>query len=184
MERLERAAIILKLVTELRDAGSWCGETHVQKAAYLMQELMGVPTEYPFILYKHGPFSFDLSDELTSFRADLLLSLRPQQTPYGPRYAVTDLGQTHLQQYARTVARYEAAIRKTAEVIGDQPVGKLERLGTALYVTKRQKEHHDGSVDDRAVYLNKLKPHVPVNLAQKAVEEIDALIAQLEESEE
>jgi hypothetical protein len=44
--------------------------------------------------------------------------------------------------------------------------------------------HHDGTVNARAVYLNKLKPHVPVDLARKAVEEIDALIAQFEESDE
>ena len=56
-------------------------ETHVQKAMYLMQELLEVPTEYSFILYKHGPFSFDLSDELTSFRGDYLLELAPRRPP-------------------------------------------------------------------------------------------------------
>src|SRR5208283_4661878 len=94
MDRLRRAAIVASLVTKLRAAESWCGETHIQKAVYLMQDLMDVPTEYRFILYKHGPFSFELSDELTSFRGDELLELQPQSPPYGPRYAVTALGRS------------------------------------------------------------------------------------------
>jgi uncharacterized protein YwgA len=184
MERLKRAAIVTQLVTKLREAGSWCGETHIQKAVYLMQDLLDVPTEYEFILYKHGPFSFDLSDELTSFRGDELLELQPQAPPYGPRYVVTTLGKNLGARFPKTLAKYDAALQNTAEAIGDQAVGKLERLATALYVTKRETEQHDGSVNARAVYLNKLKPHVPVDLAKQAVEEIDALIARFKESDE
>jgi uncharacterized protein YwgA len=177
MERLERMAIILKLVNHLRTAGSWCGETHVQKAAYLMQDLLHVPSGYRFIMYKHGPYSFDLADELNIMRDIGLLELRPQQPPYGPRYSVTELGHKHQERYAKTLAKFDRAIQRTAEAIGDQAVGKLERLATALYVTERQTEHHDGSVKARAEYLNRLKPHVSIEMATQAVEEIDSLIA-------
>jgi uncharacterized protein YwgA len=175
MERVKRAAIVTQLVTKLREAGSWCGETHIQKAVYLMQDLLDVPTEYQFILYKHGPFSFDLSDELTSFRGDELLELQPQAPPYGPRYVATNLGKNLCARFPKTLAKFDTAIQRTAEAIGDQAVGKLERLATALYVTKRQTEHHDGSVKARAKYLNRLKPHVSIEAATQAVEEIDAL---------
>ena len=40
--------------------------------AFVMCE---VPTGFEFILYMYGPFSFDLSDELTSIRADGLLKI-------------------------------------------------------------------------------------------------------------
>jgi len=43
-----------------------------------LQDLMRVPLELEFILYKHGPFSFDLRSELTSLRADELVKLEPQ----------------------------------------------------------------------------------------------------------
>lgn len=82
MERLAREAVLLSLVEKLRQAGSWCGETHVQKATYFLQEVAGVPLGFPFILYKHGPFSFDLRDELTAMRADGFLTLEPRD-PYG-----------------------------------------------------------------------------------------------------
>jgi uncharacterized protein YwgA len=60
MDRLRRAAILTRLIEQLRNGGSWCGETHVQKATFFLQELLNVPLSLDFILYKHGPFSFDL----------------------------------------------------------------------------------------------------------------------------
>lgn len=184
MERLKRAAIIAQLVTKLREAGSWCGETHIQKAVYLMQDLLKVPTEYQFILYKHGPFSFDLSYELTSFRGDELLELQPQAPPYGPRYAVTQLGRALCEKFPKTLGKYAPAIENVAEAIGPQTVGELERLATALYVTQREKKHHDGSVESRAKRVNWLKPHVSVEAATEAVKQIDALIATFTEADE
>jgi uncharacterized protein YwgA len=184
MERLKRAAIITQLVSKLRKAGSWCGETHIQKAVYLMQDLLEVPTDFSFILYKHGPFSFDLSDELTSLRGDELVELQPQAPPYGPRYAVSALGKSLHERFPKTLAKYDDAIQAAADAIGEQTVGELERLATALYVTKRETKHHDGSVKSRAKRLNQLKPHVSVDTASDAVEEIDALMEQLTESAE
>ncbi len=182
MDRLDRAAIITRLAGELRKAGSWCGETHIQKAMYLLQDLLDVPSEFPFILYRHGPFSFDLSDALTALRTDELLALEPQAPPYGPRYAPTKMSARLEKAYANTLTTYDEKLSFAANVIDGRTVGDLERLGTALYVTKRRKSEHDGSVQSRAECLNRLKSHISVQSAAKAVEEIDKLIAQIEES--
>ena len=56
----------------------WSGETHLQKATYLACWLVDIPFDFDFILYKHGPFSFELRDELGSMRADRLLDREPQ----------------------------------------------------------------------------------------------------------
>lgn len=178
MERLKRAAIISQLVGRLRKGGSWCGETHLQKAVYLMQDLLDVPMEYPFILYKHGPYSFELSDELTSLRGDALLELQPQAPPYGPRYAVAALGRKLRMSYPKTLAKYEDAIQGVAIAIGSQTIGELERLATALFVTRRLVDRHSGTVKSRADCLNKLKPHVSIEAATEAVKKIDSLVEQ------
>lgn len=183
MERLNRAAIISQLIGRLREAGSWSGETHVQKAVYLMQDLLEVPTDYHFILYKHGPYSFDLSDELTSLRGDELLELQSQAPPYGPRYAVTALGRKLRMAYPKTLSRYECAINGVAAAIGSQTIGELERLATALFVTKRLADQHSGSLKSRAALLNKLKPHVSIETATNVVEKVDSLIEQHAEAE-
>ena len=65
----DRSAILLDLAAQLREHGSWTGETHVQKAAYFVQELLGVPSGFRFVLYRHGPFSFDLRASLNKLEA-------------------------------------------------------------------------------------------------------------------
>ena len=60
MNRLEKANLLVRLTERLRANKSWAGETHLQKATYILKRVLGVPVEFDFILYKHGPFSFDL----------------------------------------------------------------------------------------------------------------------------
>ena len=62
MDRIKNVAILLQLIGSLKKYGSWGGETHVQKATYSLQQLKSVPLNFHFVLYKHGPFSFDLRD--------------------------------------------------------------------------------------------------------------------------
>lgn len=175
MERMKRAALLSKLVEELRLHGSWCGETHIQKATLFLQELTSVPLDMDFILYKHGPFSFDLRDELTSMRADELLELEPQW-PYGPRVLPTERSQ-HLQKlYAKTVARYEPAISFVATRLGDKGVSELERVATAYFLTINGGS--DESAEVRARCLVKAKPHVRSEDALTAVREADEIIAE------
>ena len=40
LKRMQRDAVLLSLMNEMRAKGSWCGETHVQKSAYFLQELL------------------------------------------------------------------------------------------------------------------------------------------------
>lgn len=179
MNRLQRAAVLVRLVDRLREQGSWCGETHIQKATYFLQELLDTPMELEFILYKHGPFSFDLRDELTSLRADGILELEPQEPPYGPKFTTTRIGEELLTRSPRTLAQYETAIDFVANALGRRDVADLERLATALYVTREGA----ASVSERAQMLHELKPHVLLASAQSAIQELDQL-AQLAQNVE
>ncbi len=175
MDRLKRAAVLTRLMEKLREKGSWCGETHVQKASFFLQELMKVPLGFDFILYKHGPFSFDLRDELTGFRADNLIRLEPQY-PYGPSILPTDLGKKIQEINSKTVGKYEDRIEFIADKLGPKHVSELERLATALYVT--QLPNARASVDERSQQLTKLKPQIPLAVARTAVEEVDQIIGE------
>jgi hypothetical protein len=93
MKRLQRESVIIELADQLRAYGSWCGETNIQKATYFLQTLFDPELEFDFILHRHGPFSFELRDELLSMRGDGLLKLEPAN-PYGPRIKPTDTGST------------------------------------------------------------------------------------------
>lgn len=173
MDRIKKAALLLRLIHKLRDKGSWCGETHIQKAVFFLQRLMDVPMEFDFILYKHGPFSFDLRDELTALRADELIGLEPQW-PFGPRIVPTDRSVYIQSLYSKTLAKYGDRIAFVAEKLGDKGVAELERLATAFYVTLCMGAGH--CTEDRTEELIRLKPHITQENATVAVEEIDKIM--------
>lgn len=173
MDRIKKAAILLRLIDKLCEKGSWCGETHIQKATFFLQELMQVPTEFEFILYKHGPFSFDLRDELTSLRADGLIEFE-LQWPYGPRIVPTELSEYIQKTYSKTLTKYDNRIAFVAEKLGNKRVIELERLATALYVTKNMVS--GGTDDERANEIVSLKPHVSLESAKTSIEEIDRIM--------
>ena len=178
MDRIKKAALLTRLIEKLREKGSWCGETHIQKATYFLQDLMHVPLEYEFILYKHGPFSFDLRDELTSLRADELIRLDPQW-PYGPRITPTDRSEYIQRICSKTLAKYDECIAFGAENLGNKGVADLERLATALFITQRLLKN--ASVDERAERLTELKPHITRENSIAAVKEVDLMLEKLEE---
>lgn len=177
MKEAAQEAVIAGLARRLQDRGSWCGETHLQKAAYLLREFWGVPFGFDFILYKHGPFSFGLRDELGSMRADGLLERVPQPRPYGPKIQVTEHGRGLEARFAKTMRQYGPSLDWIAERLGDRGVFDLERLATAMWVTRHAAD--DASVPDRAAELNGIKPHVRKDEAEAAIEEIDEMVAEL-----
>lgn len=178
MTRLQRAALLTRLIDNLREQGSWCGETHVQKAVSFLQDVAKIPTGFVFVLYKHGPFSFDLRDELTALRADELLKLEHQSPPYGPRFAPTERSEYVQEIFSKTLESYKDQVKFVADKLGKKNVGELERLATALYVTLKAED--DASVSDRVKEISRLKPHVVPESAEAAVEEVDEIIEEAE----
>ena len=172
MGRMKNAALITKLIERLRDQESWCGETHVQKAAYFLQHLMDVPLGFGFILYKHGPFSFELRDELTALRADNLLTLE-HDPRYSPRIAATRQSKYIQDRFPKTLARYDSSISFTAQRLGPKGVVQLERLGTALYV----KLEAERPAAQRVERIMTLKPHISEHEAIRAVREVDEILS-------
>jgi len=182
MQGMERRAVLLSLIDGMAGEGSWCGETHVQKCVYFLQSMLNVPTGFDFILYKHGPFSFDLRDELTAMRADDLIGLEVQ-SPYGPSLRLCPAGREVANElYRITTAQYKDQVDFVAGRISNRGVSELERLGTALYLYVTKEEMGPGSspesVEIRAGEMHRLKPHVSVEQAQLALSEVDKLISE------
>ena len=105
---------------------SWCGETHIQKATYSLQQLKGVPLNFHFVLYKHGPFSFDLRDELTAMRANGLIAFQIVNESYGPQIVVTKRGNEIQKLFAKTLEEYGKSIRFIGSKLGNKGVVELE----------------------------------------------------------
>lgn len=170
MERLERAAVIAELIETLHEHKSWCGETHVQKAMYLLQELTGNGAGFDFVLYKHGPFSFDLRDELTAMRADYLIELEIRRPDYGPTLKPTPNLEALSRRHREVVDAARPAIEFIGECVGDRTVVELERLGTALYFRRKHAGEDEPSVLARKIV--EIKPHISERDALKAVKTV------------
>jgi len=173
--RLQKAALLCYLTDRLVANGSWCGETHIQKSTFFLQEEADLPTEFEFILYKHGPFSFDLRSELTSMRADGLLLLEPQY-PYGSSYATTENGRELQKRFPKTIDRFRLRMEFIAQTLGPKNVAELEQLATALYMMRK---HPNKSSDRIAAEINEVKPHVSVPEAKRAVPQVEEIVAKL-----
>jgi len=171
MERLERASVLLSLVEALRSRGSWAGETHLQKSAYFLQELLGVPLGLRFILYKHGPFSFDLRQDVGGMFADSILAWEIQPYPYGPSLKPGPLSDLLKRQFSRPARHFAGQIGFVAEKLAPKRVVELERLATALYVTLQGKVEGE----QRAARICQLKPHITPAEAVEAVAEVDMI---------
>ncbi|HHY37492.1 MAG TPA: hypothetical protein GX507_00940 [Clostridia bacterium] len=194
MERLTRTGVILSLIEEMGRAGSWCGETHVQKCSYFLQAMLGVPMGFHFILYKHGPFSFELRDELTAMRADGLLSIQIKRASYGPSLTLGRNAHVVRRISDNVIRNYTGQIEFVARWLSTKGVAELERLGTALFVTVEEANlpieaktnrtiggKANRTIEVRADRINQLKPHVSIDEALDAVKAVDYLYDQARE---
>ena len=132
MERMnlpDRRALICHLVDKMRENDSWAGHTHIQKSVLFLQELFGVPMGYEFVLYLHGPFSFELRNDLALMRARLQLDVEHRRG-YGPSFI---LG-THGKPATESPTGYEDAIEFVARKLSWNDVRLLERLSTAFFL--------------------------------------------------
>jgi hypothetical protein len=174
MNRLRKASIVLKLGTAMRDRGSWMGETHIQKATYFLQQLLEVPLDFGFILYKHGPFSFDFRDFLAYMEAEEFISWQAHP-PYGPSLRKGEMGEALIDQFGDLTSAFDSKINFVADWLGTKNVAELERIATALYVTQEEMIEGPG----RASRLMELKPHIDIAQSQAAIAELDAMRAAL-----
>ena len=167
MNEFDRRALICHLVRTMRDEGSWTGETQIQKSVMFLQELLDVPVGYDFVLYLHGPFSFELRSELTLMRVRLYLDVEPR-AHYGASFTLGRRGE----KVNPIPSEYQHAIDFVAKEVSRNDVRSLERLSTAYFL-----QIGDESSDASAIAaeINRLKPHISIGQALRAIEEVDEL---------
>ena len=174
MQLGERRALICSLVKAMREEESWVGETHIQKCVYFLQEMLRVPVGYDYILYKHGPYCFDLQRELAVMRSRRQLNVE-SRFPYGPSIRLGPRGEVNLDR----VRQHSDAVRFVAGTFSTRDVRELERLSTALFVTAQ----NPGSAYSHVVsQMRQIKPHIDDAKARQAVNEITQLRTAAERS--
>ncbi|MCY4088358.1 MAG: hypothetical protein OXG37_16095 [Actinomycetia bacterium] len=177
MKKRQRQAVVAELSKQMAASDSWCGETHLQKSVFVLQEVLLVPTGFNYTLYKYGPFSRDLRAELSGMRADGFLDVVVQSPPYGPRLLISDASKEQLlRRWQKTLSLYKPQIEFVVERLGSKMgVEALERLTTALWMRSRQSE---SSELEQAERISEAKPHVSIEQALEAIGEAKQLEAE------
>jgi uncharacterized protein YwgA len=168
----QRVAVLANLIQALHRVHSWCGETHIQKAVYFLQNADVVPLGYNYILYKHGPYSFDLTEDLGTMRGAGFTELAVPVAGYGPSIRLTRLAEEVFlhQEQDDEVDAVTPIIEDIVLWLGTKDVRSLERVATAYYVLR---ENPAAEPQSRAQRLRKLKPHISEGESIAAFRELD-----------
>lgn len=176
LTELERRAVLARLIDQTAKSGSWNGEPHIQESVYFLETATGVPTNLGFVLYKHGPYSFDLHDELVWMRANQFIDIKPIY-PYGPSFHLAELGSVLLSHFPKTVSRFTGQIEFVANEFREMQVVELKRLATAWFVTV----NHPADPEKRASTVSTLKPHITLEEARSAIQRVDDIAERAKE---
>ncbi|MBX9911577.1 MAG: hypothetical protein K2Z25_23085 [Beijerinckiaceae bacterium] len=159
-------AVDLELIARLKKAGSWCGETHVQKSMFLLSTFADSKLGYDFIIYKHGPFSFDFKDDLVILQSIGAVKLKSTVAGYGPSFEMHPMADAIRERSRDFIKKYTKAIDYVADKFGKNDVKYLEKITTAIFITQASPKDSDL---DRAKKMYELKPHIPLKECELAM---------------
>lgn len=164
-------AVILAVIDGLKNEGSWTGKTHVQKSLFLAQAARAFEVQFEFVLYKHGPYSFDLEHEMEEMKSYGAMQAEPV-SGFG---VILSPGPTAslVKDRAALPDEIKPNINRISKFIGKRNVIELERLATAAWI--RTREGMDDPVQ-AATRLHELKPHIQITEAEEAGKELHSLL--------
>ncbi len=167
LEGRELNAVLCHLVDQMGEQESWTGHTQVQKSCLFLQKMLNVPLGYDFELYLHGPYSFDLKDDLEDLLSVEELGLKPR-LGYGSSFFVTDSGKSRMEKGPDFSSEIEFVAREVAR----KDVRQLEQLSTAFFLMIQDNGLSEDDIPDE---VNRLKPHIDVDVARSALTEVKEL---------
>jgi uncharacterized protein YwgA len=168
-------ALILAMIGALQRQGSRTGKTHIIKGLFLAHAagLFDVPFE--FFLYKHGPYSTDIEENIEQMKSYGATEVEPAFDGYGVMLSPGDMA-SFAQQRAPLPASTLEGIRKVCQFLRYKNVTHLERLATAAWIRTREGIHDGDAVARR---LNELKPHISLNEARQAEDEVRVFLEEV-----
>jgi len=167
----KKHALILGVIEGLNRHGSWTGKTHVQKAMALLNAKADIALPFQFVLYKHGPYSFDIEEELEQMKG--YAAVVSESVPgYGVMLRAGEMA-GFVKRQAPLSDQEKEAIERVSAFVGGGNVIELERIATAAWIRTREKIQDADRVVAR---LHELKPHVSMQEAAAAARRVALLL--------
>lgn len=190
--RADRLTFVFFIIDKLKNKGSWCSLLHIQKACYMARQMLGVPLNYEFIRYKHGPYCFKLTDEIDAARNTFLIYSDEIIAPDGFPFALYQRVKDCVAAEEEKGYEYIEYVNFIADWFGNKQGRQLELL-TSIYMvmgdlkkcaiqkkeinsTKSQSWKSDFTKTDIKTAIaetQKWKPHFEVADIEDAIEEIE-----------
>jgi hypothetical protein len=87
--------------------------------------------------YKHGPYSFEFSSELTAMRSAGIIEFEFPRESYGPSIRVKSFREQIYEVNKQNIERYFPINRFLFEWFASSDVRHLEKVATAYYMTEK-----------------------------------------------
>jgi len=168
----KKAALVLAVIRSLKQHASWTGKTHVQKSLFLIKTATQIDVPFTFVLFKHGPYSFELETELEQMKSYLAITSELDPNGYGVVLSPGS-GSRFIDQRGGLSDVENSAVERVCRFVGQRNVSELERIATAAWIRKTERVGDSASV---AARLNKLKTHVSIHDAELADIEVCTLL--------
>lgn len=168
---LNSERIALEVINQLREAGSWTGKTHVIKTLFLAKELYKLKLPFEFILYKHGPYSFDAEDSLAAMEVYGYAQQIDTVPGYGRSFKQGSRAEVLTSRSVLSPSDQQK-IENLCHALASYNVRELEGIATACWVQNHESITEEQQIAQR---LHELKPHIPVEEALERVKVLRAL---------
>lgn len=166
MDDRRRLGSILEFVRSVTDENGPCDQTRLQRGAYLIQTLGGISLGYDFVLYKAGPFSPELEEDV----AHLLTRNSLEWARTDGEGAGFILGE---EAPSRDSSDRDAVIDAIGRWVSIHDCPLLDRIGSALII--EDKVLPKGSREERVEYLADFKS----NYSEESLHEAFELLSRL-----
>ena len=160
--------LLLTVIESLHQHGSWTGKTHVQKAMFLLHAAKSMKVPFGFVLYKHGPYSFDIENELAVMKTYAAITSEPALEGYGVIICPGE-NASWPKERAPLAPEEESAVERVCAFVRQKNVLQLEKIATAAWIRTQEGIQDSQRV---AARLHELKPHVSLDDALQADSEL------------
>jgi len=114
----QQSELALAAIAALNEVGRGESRTHIHKLLYFAQRWGIVDETFPYSLYLHGPYSYDLDQELLELEAFERVQRFRDPAGYGARYKVDGV-------------EVMERLKRLAQWLGPRSTRALEALATA-----------------------------------------------------
>jgi len=165
-------ALILAVIEDFHANGKAVYKHQIQKVLYLLSIQGEVNVPFDFVLYRRGPYSFEVDAEIEQMLSYAAIT-RAASGAYGTTF-IPGRNAAFVHEHARAFTPAEQhAIHRICQFAAEQTPLELDRVSAAGWLRAREQLRDDQGIASR---LRSLKSHVSNDEANTAAQSLARLL--------